>query len=256
MTAQVTRRRAGSALRMLVVTELRLFLREKAAVFWGMLFPLALLVIFGSIPGFHQPDKNLGGQTLLAVYVPVLMAMTLALLGLSALPTVLAGYREKGILRRLATTPVGPARLLAAQLAVHAGAALVTMALIMTVASAGYGVGLPRQAAGFLLALILAVAALLALGLVVAALARTARAAQPIGSLLFFPLMFFAGLWLPIAAMPAMLRHISQYSPLGAAVQALQDAALGGWPHPQQLAVLAGYAIAFSVAAVTLFRWE
>ena len=48
-------------------------------------------------------------------------------------------------------------------------------------------------------------------------------------------MMFFAGLWLPITQMPAVLRHISHATPLGAAVQALQDSAQGHWPHPLQL---------------------
>ena len=258
MTASAgTYQRAGrTALARLTATELRLFLRERGAVFWGVGFPLLLLVIFGSIPGFHRPDSALGGLTLLDVYVPVLMAMVLALLGLSALPAFLAGYRERGVLRRLATTPVGPGRLLAAQLAVQAGVALVTMAVILAVARLAYGVTLPRQPAGFVVALALAVLALLALGLVVAAVAPGTRAASAIGTILFFPMMFFAGLWVPIAAMPSGLREAAHVTPLGAAVQALQDAALGHWPHPLQLGVLAGYAIVFSVAAVTLFRWE
>jgi len=91
---------------------------------------------------------------------------------------------------------------------------------------------------------------------VAAAVAPSSRAASAIGAILFFPMMFFAGLWLPIAAMPAVLRHVSHATPLGAAVQALQDASTGHWPHLLQLVVLAGYAVVFSAAAVTLFRWE
>jgi ABC-2 type transport system permease protein len=74
--------------------------------------------------------------------------------------------------------------------------------------------------------------------------------------MLFFPLMFFAGLWIPRAQMPASLRQISDFTPLGAAVQGLQDSMRGAWPHPAGLAVLAGYAVVFTVAAVRFFRWE
>lgn len=258
MAAQTATRppAARSAFRKLAVTELRLFLREKAVVFWGMMFPVLLLVIFGSIPSFHRPSKDLGGLTTLAVYVPVLMVMVVAMLGISTLPGILAGYRERGILRRLATTPVGPARLLAAQLAVQGTVTIVTMAVILAVARLAYGVALPREAAGFLAALALTVAALLAMGLAIAALTPNSRAAYAVGGLLFFPMMFFAGLWLPIAVMPGVLRHLSHVTPLGAAVQALQDASLGHWPQPLHLCVLAVYAIVFSTAAVTLFRWE
>ena len=87
-------------------------------------------------------------------------------------------------------------------------------------------------------------------------MAPSGRGANAIGALLFFPMMFFAGLWLPRAAMPPVLRDISDFTPLGAAVQALQDSAQGHWPHPLDLAVMACYALVFGVAAARLFRWE
>ncbi|HET9972614.1 MAG TPA: ABC transporter permease [Streptosporangiaceae bacterium] len=250
------RRPDGAAFRRLAVTELKLFLREKAGVFWGVAFPLVLLIIFGSIPSFRKPAKELGGITYLTAYVPILIALVLALLAISTLPAVLASYREKGILRRLATTPVGPARMLGAQLAVQASVTAVTVVLLLAVARIAYGVPLPGQPGGFLLAAVLAAAALYSLGLVIGAVVGSSRAAQPIGALVFFPMMFFAGLWLPIAAMPSVLQHISHLTPLGAAVQALGDASAGQWPHPLNLAVMAGYAVVLSAAAVKLFRWE
>ena len=246
----------GAALRRLTRTEFQLFLRERIGPIWGIGFPLVLLIILGSIPSFTRPRASLGGLTELDLYVPILIAFVIAMLALNALPPVLAGYREKGILRRLRTTPVGPARVLAAQLVIDVAVVVVTMVSILAVARIGYGVALPRQLGGFILAVLLAAAALLAVGLFVAAAAPTGRAANAIGGILFFPMMFFAGLWLPIAQMPAVLRHISHATPLGAAVQALQDSAQGHWPHTLQLLTLAAYAVAFGLAAIRLFRWE
>ena len=245
-----------AALTRLTRTEFRLFLRERVGPIWGVGFPLLLLIIFGSIPSFSRPKASLGGLTELDLYVPILIGFVIAMLALNVLPPVLATYREKGVLRRLRTTPVGPARVLTAQLVIDVAVVTVTMALILAVARIGYGVALPRQPGGFVLAALLAAVALLAVGLFVAAAAPTGRAANAIGGILFFPMMFFAGLWLPIAQMPAMLRHISHVTPLGAAVQALQDSAQGHWPHPLQLLTLAAYAVAFGLAAVRLFRWE
>jgi ABC-2 type transport system permease protein len=246
----------GAALGRLTRTEFRLFLRERIGPIWGVGFPLALLIIFGSIPSFTRPKASLGGLTELDLYVPILVAFVIAMLALNVLPPVLASYREKGILRRLATTPVGPARVLAAQLVIDVAVVVITMALILAVARIAYGVALPGQLGGFVLAALLAAVALLAVGLFVAAAAPTARAANAIGAILFFPMMFFAGLWLPISQMPAVLRHISRATPLGAAVQSLQDSAQGHWPHPLQLLTLAAYAVAFGLAAIRLFRWE
>ena len=248
----------GSALGRLTLTELKLFTRGRALV--GMLLtvavPLLLLIIFGGIRSFNRPVKVYGGLTVLDVYVPILLAFSVALLSLLTIPPALAGYREMGVLRRLQTTPAGPVRVLTAQLAVKFGAAAVTVIVILAVARIGYGVALPRQLGGFVLAALLAAVALLAVGLFVAAAAPTGRAANAIGAIAFFPMMFFAGLWLPISQMPAVLRHISHATPLGAAVQALQDSAQGHWPHPLQLLTLAAYAVVFGLAAIRLFRWE
>ncbi len=248
---------APPVLRRLTLTELRLLARERVGLFWGIGFPIVLLIIFGSIPGFRDPvNKAVPGVSVLDAYVPVLIAFVLAMLALNVLPATLAGYREKGVLRRLALTPVGPRRVLAAQLILCTGMSVITLALILAVARIAYHVPLPRQAAGFALAAALAILALFGIGLLYAAVASTGKAANALGAITFFPLMFFAGLWLPIADMPSVLRHISHATPLGAAVQALQDSWLGQWPHPIQLLTLAAYAVAFAVAAARLFRWE
>lgn len=245
-----------TAFKALAATELKLFRRDPATVFWAVVFPLVLLIVIGSIPSSREVAADLGDRRFIDLYVPVLVALVLAVLAVSALPAILANYRERGVLRRLATTPVSPAGVLAAQLVVNLAAAATAIALVLVVARVAFGVALPAQPAGFLVAFALTAAALLALGLLVAAVAPTARIAGAIGALLFFPMMFFAGLWLPRAAMPESLLQISDYTPLGAAVGALQSSAEGDWPRALHLAVLAGYTLVFAAAARRLFRWE
>jgi ABC-2 type transport system permease protein len=245
-----------SALVRLPITEAKLFLRDRVGPIWGIGFPMLLLIIFGSIPLFHQPQAVYGGLTLLEVYVPILVLMMLALLSLVAMPLVLAGYREKGILRRLRTTPAGPARVLAAQLMVNFATAVVTVAAILVVARLAYSVPPPRQFGAWIFATLMASTALMAVGLCVAAIAPTGRTAQAIGAILFYPLMFFSGLWLPIPSMPTVLQHISHATPLGAAWEAFQSAELGNWPAALPLVTMAIYAVVFGLAATRLFRWE
>jgi ABC-2 type transport system permease protein len=180
----------------------------------------------------------------------------LAVLALNALPATLASYREKGILRRLSTTPVAPSQLLRAQLVINAAVAAITLILLVVVGRFAFAVGLPRQVSGFLVAIVLAGAALFAIGLAIAAAAPTARVALVVGQILFYPLMFFAGLWVPRATMPDALRRISDFTPLGAAAQALQDSMQGRWPLLLHLTVLAAYAALFGLLAVKWFRWE
>ncbi len=56
--------------------------------------------------------------------------------------------------------------------------------------------------------------------------------------------------------MPEVVRQIGGYTPLGAAVHAIQDSMVGRWPHPVELGVLAGYAVVFGVASARFFRWD
>jgi ABC-2 type transport system permease protein len=243
-----------SAFRALVRTEAVLLVREIVPLLWGVAFPMALLAIIGAFS--HGPDASLDGFSLVAAYEPVLIAFTCATFALQGLPTVLASYRERGILRRLNATPVGAARLLSAQLTVNLSITLTATVGILIVGDAAFGVALPGQPVGFAVALLLTAAAMLSLGLLVAAVARTGRVAGAVGTMLFLPLMFFAGLWTPQALMPAALRRIGDYTPLGAAVTALQHSMAGQWPPASSLAVLAAYSVALALLAWRLFRWE
>ncbi|WP_306333451.1 ABC transporter permease [Streptomyces sp. KL118A] len=248
-----TRKGASTAV---LRAEFRLFRREPGALFWIMAFPTVLLVILGSIPSFRETDASLGGLRLVDTYVPVTVLLSLIMAGLQAMPPLITGYRERGILRRMSTTPVRPAAVLGAQTGIHGGAALVSALLSLTVGRLAFDVPLPRQAFGYALALVLAILCGLALGALVSALARTTKAATAIGSAVFFPMMFSAGVWLPVQAMPDTLARIVEFTPLGAAAQALGDAAAGDWPGLGHLGVLVAWAVLLSAGAARWFRWE
>ena len=89
-----------------------------------------------------------------------------------------------------------------------------------------------------------------------ASLAPNGKGAGAIGSVLFFPILFFAGLWVPREVMGDALRRISDLTPLGAGVQSLQDAASGHWPQLLHVAVMLGWAIVAGGLAARYFRWE
>lgn len=65
-----------------------------------------------------------------------------------------------------------------------------------------------------------------------------------------------AGKTTTVECVGGLRRAVSDYSPLGAAVQAFQDAINGAFPPIRFLAVLAGYAAVFGYAAVRQFAWE
>ncbi|GLP71930.1 transport permease protein [Streptomyces sp. TUS-ST3] len=237
-------------------TEVRLFRREPGALFWILLFPTLLLVILGSVPSFRNHEADLGGLRTIDVYVPVAVLLGMIVGGLQSMPQTLTGYRERGILRRMSTTPVRPTALLAAQMTVYGGAALASALLALAVGRFAFDVRLPEQLFGYLLALVLAVLAALALGAVVSALSRTTKIAGAIGSAVFFPAMFCAGVWAPVQTMPHVLARIVGYTPFGAAAEALNRAAAGHWPGWTHLGVLVVWTLLLTAAASRWFRWE
>jgi ABC-2 type transport system permease protein len=56
--------------------------------------------------------------------------------------------------------------------------------------------------------------------------------------------------------MSGVLQEISNVTPLGAVVEAIQDSMQGQFPPAEPLLVLAGYALVFALIAGRFFRWE
>ncbi|MEW1691781.1 ABC transporter permease [Streptomyces sp. NPDC091265] len=237
-------------------SETRLFLREPGSLFWILVFPTALMTILGLIPSFRHPDHALGGRRVIDLYVPVSVLLAMIMAGLQAMPPVLTGYRERGILRRMSTTPVRPSALLSAQIALHGTAAAGSALLVMAAGRITFDVPLPGQPFGYLLALLLAVASVLALGGLVCAVSRTTKVSAAVGSVVYLVMMFTAGVWVPVQTMPDTLRRIVQVTPFGAASQALDRAASGSWPSWAYLGVMALWTVLAAGVAIRTFRWE
>ena len=237
-------------------TEVRLFLRERGPLFWIIAFPTILVVILGLIPSFREPVEEFGGQNVIGLYVPIAVLMAMVFAAITALPLVIVGYREQQILRRIATTPARPAHLLGAQYVIHGVTVAVSAVLVLLVGRLAYDVSLPAQPLGYVLVMALAFAALLSLGGIIAGLASTTRLATTLGMVLFFPLIFTAGVYLPVQAMPGILGRIVEFTPLGAAAVAMDATTLGEWPATGHLIVLAAWAIGLGVLGLRFFRWE
>lgn len=245
-----------SALTAMTQVEGRLFLREPVNIFLVLALPVLLVVGFGLIPGFGDPDEFLGGQSGTEFIASLGVGIVLAILGLSLLPTTLGTYRERGMLKRLHATPARPATLLVAQLIVVGVAAVASVLLVVGVGVVGFGLAVPRHLPFFALSVLLGGAALLSIGLLVAALAPSAKASTGIGMLLFFPSMFLGGVYIPREAFPGALQAVSDATPLGAAIEAVRTSWGGEPPRLVHLVTMTAYALVAGTLAARTFRWE
>jgi ABC-2 type transport system permease protein len=240
----------------IVRNEARLAWRQPAGLIVAIGISVGLLVIFGEVSTFQQSSARLGGLSAFDVYIPILIAFSIGIIALVYLPGPLVSYREQGILRRLSTTPAPASWVLAAQLVVQACVMLVSVFILLVVSVVFFGANAPKSPGGLILSVVLSIVALFTIGLAIAAVAWSAAAARGIMAAAFYPLMFFAGLYYPVQLLPGVLQDISHFSPLGAAVQAMQAAMNTGFPPAQPLLVLAAYALVFGFLAKRFFRWE
>jgi ABC-2 type transport system permease protein len=240
----------------LALVEGRLFLREKAALIGVFGLPVALVLGFGLIPGFSDPQKGLSDQIGTEYIAAVGVAIVLASLGLTGVPMVIGQYRERGVLRRLGVTPVRPLTLLLADLTVWAAAAVLSVALVVAVVRFAFHVPAPAEPGWFILSILLGIASLFAVGLLAAAVAPTARSSAGIGWLLFFPNMFLAGVYFPTEEMSATMRQVGNFTPLGSALHAVRDSWMGIEPRPEYLVIMAAWALVAATLAARFFRWD
>ncbi len=246
-----------TALAALTRTQSKVFLREPLAVFFGLVFPALLLVVIGTVfPGATDPSPDLGGRSLVEIYAPVSIVLGLATVALSLLPATLGGDREKGILRRLSTTPAHPRTLVAAHLVVQLVVVTIATVAAILIGMMVFGIPFPESPGWFLVSYALGAISLLSVGLLIGAVAPTASSGQAIGMLLYFPLLFFAGVYIPLEVMPEGVRTVSSYTPSGAAVQSLSASWMGGVPETSSLLAMAGFVLIAGSLATWLFRWD
>jgi ABC-2 type transport system permease protein len=247
--------RSGGRFAELLKVQARLAVREPYGLLAGIGLPVVLLAVFGLIGQAVPGNVADSGQTIIDLWTPTLLVISF--IGISAsLPNTLVRDREIGWLRRVSTTPLPPAMLLAAQLIFDLVLAAAAVVIIILGGALIFGASLHVQILPFAVSLVLAIVEIFTIGLVVVALSPTQTVAQVVGGVVFFALMFLSGLWVQPAQVGEPLRTIMYYSPSGAAARALLDTVFNGSPSYAALITMAVYTVLFGFIAIRYFRWE
>jgi len=251
---------AGTQIRTLwkmTVVETKLFLREPMAAFFTLVFPLMMLFLFGGIYG-NEPTDLFGGSGTVDISVPAYMAMIIGTVGLLFVSINMATYREKGILRRYKTTPLRPITILLDTVLVNFGMTFLGTVLLIVAAILAYDLRFDGYVLPFLAAFFLASLSFFSLGFVIASLAPTARVAQVIGMVIFYPMLFLSGASIPLQIMPESIKKIADFLPLTYVVQLLQGIWFGEplGKHLHEILILIGLLVVCATVSALTFRWE
>lgn len=230
-------------------------LRNGEQLLVTLIIPVVALIALGASSFVTIGTVGTGGAARVDVVTPGVLGLAVMAGSMTSQAIATAFDRRNGVLRLLATTPLGRSGMLAGK----AVAVLVVAALqVVAVAVTGLVLGWRPEAAGLpgaLLALVLGVAAFTALALLLAGTLR-AEAVLAVANLLLVVLAVVGGVVLPVADLPSWWASVAQWLPPGALGEALRGALLDGAFPAAHLAALAAWTLALAAAVRRWFRWS
>ena len=237
--------------------EIRIFVREPLGFVAAVGVPLAMFLVLGRSvsPGtVHSPRTT----QFLAQDLPLFISIFISINAALSLIAVISIYREGGILKRLRATPLRPAVILGAHVLVKLFFTGISLALTVLAGRRFYPVPLHAHVAAFALAVVVTTVTILCMGFVVASWVSTARFAQLIGSVVFYPMLVVSGMFVPLSSMPRPLAVLGNVLPMSHAVALLRGSWVGAsWlvllPHLGALALSTAICLALTTR---VFRWE
>jgi ABC-2 type transport system permease protein len=239
--------------------ELKLFLREPLTVVFSLALPLIILFVLGGVfgneptrPGEQLVYRGVGPMT---YYVPAYLALVVASVCVISIPTHLAGSRERGVLKRFHASSVSAVAVAGAEVAVAFVLSAVSGVLLLIGAQLAYDFEPAKSIPAVLGVFALLVLGFAAFGIFLGAVLPTARAAQAVGMLVWFVMLFLGGAGPPPEVLTDAMRTVSDFTPLWHAVRMMQEAWLGLDAGLSWL-VFGGIAAVSAALGLRFFRWE
>jgi ABC-2 type transport system permease protein len=227
------------------------YLRTPGFMLPIMLFPTMFYLLFGIVMASHE-GPNVSRYLLASYGVFGVMSPGLFGFGVS-----LAFERDGGLLTYKRALPMPPGAYLLGKMlmAMLAAAVVITLLLIMSTTMAHVSLT-AAQAALLMLTGVLGVLPFCALGMLVGTLIK-GQGAPGLLNLVYLPMSFLSGLWVPLNELPEALQHIAPIWPsyhlhrIALDAVGISPGAIGG-----NIAVLAGFGVAcFVIAARRLRRY-
>ena len=218
-------RRHPSAGRRLLTTELRLIGRDPMTLTFVLMFPIVSMLIIGGSFG-TEPDEVFPvnpSHWYVASYFSVVIGAT----GLIMLPVRIATYRERGVLRRFAAAGFPRWSFAVAQMAVGLTAIAVSGAVLLAAAAPVYGVPTVEDPVQVAAGVVIGSVLFVSLGVLLGTLLPSARAAQAVGLMLFFPSFLLGVGGPPPAVMSDALADIADKLPLAMVTDVIRQGWLG-----------------------------
>ncbi len=245
------------AFRTMFATEMKLVIRGMDMVIFGIIMPLAVMIILGIVYG-EKPAFEGAGYTFFSQSFGAVAAIAICASGVMGLPIIVADYRNKKILKRFKVTPISPLMLLLVHVMVYAVISLLSLVLLFLVGRIFFGLELVGAWYLFLGTYLLVLLSMFSLGMMVGAVSPNIKTSNLLCSLLYFPMLIFSGTTLPYEVMPKALQRVADIMPLTQGIKLMKAAAFGLPAGDVRLPLLVMIALAAvcTAASIRFFRWE
>ena len=200
-------------------------------------------------------EIDTGGLDRIDFVTPGVLALACVSTAFTSQAIATAFDRRNGVLRLLATTPLGRGGLLAGKLL---GVLAVEVVQVVVIGAVALALGWQPAAGGILVAVgvgLLGTACFTALALLLAGTLR-AEGVLALANLVLVLLVVGGGLLVPPGQLPGPLEQLATFLPSGALGEAMRGALLGTGVPALALVVLAAWTALLSWAAARFFRWQ
>jgi ABC-2 type transport system permease protein len=190
-------------------------------------------------------------------FVPGIIAMSVMTSSLSGAVTMNAELRQKGVIRKLSTTPITRTDWILSNILYQFVLAVIATVAILVVSYAVFSVRLQINAWLFAF-LVLEVFAFGGLGMILTRVANEAESAAAAANFIMFPMMFLAGSFFPIEMMPGFLQTIARILPLYYVNEGLRASmvSVDNTAALRDAAMIGVFAAVVFVLGITTTKWE
>lgn len=191
--------------------------------------------------------------------VPGIVAMMIMSNNLNGVAGQISAWRERGILRRMQSTPLHASTFIAAQITARLILNGFQAFIVILIGSLFFGTQVNGSWLLVILFIILGTLTFMSIGFIIAGLAKTPESASPIAGFISFPMLFLGGVFFPIKNMPEVIQPIVKSIPITHLSTALRQVMNVGadlsvlWAEAAILGVW--MVLAFAIASLT-FKWE
>ena len=249
--------------RMLVVqlrSDLKVFVRNPAALFFTAILPVVFLCLFVSIFGNERAGAEFGNIRISTLQVPAFIALAVVSASFVGLAIGLVSVREAGVLKRVRGTPAPPWIVFAGRIGTAIVSATIVTGLLIAIGALAFGVRVPTATLpGLAATLVVGAFAFCALGIAYTRAISSEDAAPAMTNAVVLPLYFISGVFVPVSQLPKGLRQVADVLPVKPFVDALSVAfdprTTGAGIAAGDLAVLAAWGLVGLLIAVRFFVW-